>query len=460
MKDLRIAMKMTDTFENEKVLVLGLAKSGMSACKLLQQLKAIITVNDSQALEENPDARNLLNQGIKVITGGHPRDLLDEDFKFIVKNPGIPYTNPILQEAITRDIPIITEVELALAVNEANLIAITGTNGKTTTTTLIHQIFEQDTHLNHSFIGGNIGIPASDVVQKATTGDQLVLELSSFQLLGTPTIKPEIALITNIYSAHLDYHENRREYVDAKLNITANQTEKDYLVYNADQEELEQLVHLRSKAKLIPFSRKKRFEHGVWTDDKWIYFGQEQIIQNKSIKLIGDHNLENILAAIAVSKLKGVSNEIIQDKLSHFYGVAHRSEFIKEIDGVKYINDSKATNTLATEQALAGVLAPIILICGGLDRGEDFSELAPYVMEKVKALITMGQTAPKLSALGHKSGVKYNFSVDTIQEAVYKAHKISENGDTVLLSPACASWDQYTNFEERGNLFIDEVNKL
>ncbi|API89149.1 UDP-N-acetylmuramoyl-L-alanine--D-glutamate ligase [Marinilactibacillus sp. 15R] len=453
-------MKQIDKYTNKKILVLGLALSGVSAAKLLHKLKALVTVNDYKNLDENPEARELINEGLRVITGGHPIELMDEDFELIVKNPGIPYSNPIVKKAIEKGIPIITEVELAYEVNESKMIGITGTNGKTTTTTMITEILNTDRVLGTAYAAGNIGTPASEVAMKATESDVTVLELSSFQLLGTLNLKPAISVITNLYSAHLDYHGTREEYVKAKMKITDNQTENDYLIYNADQEELSELVIQHSKAQLIPFSRKKKVEQGIYVKNDRIYFNEEEVLEVNDILLPGKHNLENALAAIAVAKLMNKSNEAIKKALMQFKGVKHRTQFVCTFEGRKFYNDSKATNSLATINALEGFENPIILLAGGLDRGVSFDELIPAMKKNVKAVLAFGETAEKIIETAKKAGINKTIKVVNVEQAVPEAYKMSEPNDIILLSPACASWDQYPSFEIRGNAYMESIDQF
>ncbi|WP_208558844.1 UDP-N-acetylmuramoyl-L-alanine--D-glutamate ligase [Marinilactibacillus kalidii] len=453
-------MKQIDKYTNKKILVLGLALSGVNAAKLLHKLKALVTVNDYKNLDENPEARELVNEGLRVITGGHPSELMDEDFELVVKNPGIPYSNPIIKRALEKQIPIITEVELASEVAESTIIGITGTNGKTTTTTMITEILNTERKAGKAYAAGNIGTPASQVVLTATDEDEIVLELSSFQLLGTPSLKPKISVITNLYSAHLDYHGTRKEYVNAKLEITKNQTEEDFLVYNADQTELTELVHQHSHAQLVPFSRKKILEKGAYIKDDAIYYKDEYVIKVEDILLPGKHNLENALAAVAVAKLMNKGNDQIKLALSQFKGVKHRTQFVRTFEGRKFYNDSKATNTLATINALEGFTKPVILLAGGLDRGVSFDDLIPAMEKHVKAVLAFGETAEQLLETAKRAGIEHTLKVVDVEQAVPEAYKISDPEDIVLLSPACASWDQYPSFEIRGNAYMESIERL
>ncbi|MEH7110831.1 UDP-N-acetylmuramoyl-L-alanine--D-glutamate ligase [Neobacillus niacini] len=449
-------MKQIKTYLHKKILVLGLAKSGVTAAALLHKLGAFVTVNDKKPLSENPEARGLLEQGIKVICGEHPVELLDEGFELIVKNPGIPYENPIIKGAIEKGIPVLTEVELAYQISEAPFIGITGTNGKTTTTTLIFEILNQGK--KNPLIAGNIGTVASGVAEEASQDNNIVIELSSFQLMGIETFTPKIAIITNLYDAHLDYHGTRDEYFKAKANITKNQTIEDYFIYNADQQEVREVAE-HSLATTIPFSTKKVLNEGAYLSEGYICFNGEKVMLVEEIALPGTHNLENILSAMAAAKLTGVSNEAIQNVLRTFAGVKHRLQYVTEMSGRKFYNDSKATNILATIPALQAFKNPIILLAGGLDRGNEFDELLPY-LKHVKALLTFGQTAAKIERVGREAGIKQITRVDNVEKAVPVAYQYSEPGDVILLSPACASWDQYKTFEVRGDIFIEAVHKL
>lgn len=449
-------MKHIETYYHKKILVLGLAKSGVTAAALLHKLGAFVTVNDKKPLSENPEAQGLLEEGIKVISGEHPVELLDEGFELIVKNPGIPYSNPMIVGAFEKGIPVITEVELAYEISESSFIAITGTNGKTTTTTLAYEMLKAGE--KRPLIAGNIGMVASGVAEESTKDNTIVIELSSFQLMGINEFNPKIAIITNIYDAHLDYHGTKREYIEAKANITKNQTAAEFLIVNSEQEDVMEIAR-RSKATIVPFSAKNELNNGAYVRDGWICFNDEKIMQINEIALPGTHNLENILSAMAAAKLSGVENDDIEAVLKTFTGVKHRLQFVAEKENRKFYNDSKATNILATVNALAAFKNPVILLAGGLDRGNEFDELIPY-LTYVKALITFGQSAPKIERVGNVAGIKMITRVDNVEKAVPVAFEHSEPGDVILLSPACASWDQFKSFEIRGDIFIEAVHKL
>lgn len=436
--------------------MLGLAKSGVTAASLLHKLDAFVTVNDQKPLSENPAAQGLLQEGIKVITGSHPIELMDEGFQYVIKNPGIPYTNPLIQKAIEKGIPVLTEVELAYLISEAEMIGITGTNGKTTTTTLLFEMLADGDQ--NPLIAGNIGTVASEVAQEAGPHNKMVVELSSFQLMGIEEFKPHIAIITNLYEAHLDYHGSLHDYWQAKVNITKNQTEDDFLIINDDQTHLIAAV-AHTKAQVVPFSTTKEVLDGAYIKEDAIYFRDEFIVSLDDIVLPGAHNLENILSAVVACKLYDVPNESIRKVLSTFAGVKHRTQFVKEVEGRKFYNDSKATNSLATKSALNAFAGPTILLAGGLDRGNDFDDLIPY-LKNVSTLIVFGETAQKLAETGRKAGIESIITVDNVEKAVPVAYEHSQPGDVILLSPACASWDQYRTFEERGDMFIQAVHML
>lgn len=451
-------MKQMTDYQNKKVLVLGLAKSGVSAAKLLHDLGALVTVNDGKPFSDNPEAQDLLALGIKVICGSHPIELLDEDFSLMVKNPGIPYTQPLVQKALEKQIPVITEVELAYQVAECPIIGITGTNGKTTTTTMIANILNQGMATGTARLSGNIGYPASGVAEIAEAKDVLVMELSSFQLLGIKTFHPEIAVITNLFSAHLDYHGSREKYVKAKWHIQENMTNEDTLILNWTQAELRELAKT-TKAQVLPFSSAEKVD-GAYLEDQVLYFKGEAILAASELGVPGIHNIENALAAICVAKTRGIATEAIAQALTSFTGVAHRTQFVTKFNERRFFNDSKATNILATEMALGGFdHSKLILLAGGLDRGNSFDDLVPSLKD-VKAIVLFGETKDKLADAAKKAGIPTILFTENTETAVPIAYDLSEPGDTILLSPANASWDQYKNFEIRGEKYMAAVRNL
>lgn len=448
-------MKQITDFENKKVLVLGLARSGEAAARLLARLGAIVTVNDGKPFDENPSAQALLEEGIKVVCGSHPLELLDERFELMVKNPGIRYDNPMVARALEKGIPVWTEVELAYLISEAPIIGITGSNGKTTTTTMIADVFN---HAGKSgLLSGNIGFPASEVAVNARADDTLIMELSSFQLMGVETFRPHIAVITNLMPTHIDYHGDFEGYVEAKWNMQNHMTEEDFVVLNFNQDLAKELAQ-RTQATVIPFSTSEKVD-GAYLEEGTLYFKGEAVMLASEIGVPGSHNVENALATIAVAKLSGISNDVIKETLSSFGGVKHRLQFVGEVNGIKFYNDSKSTNILATQKALSGFdNAKTILIAGGLDRGNEFDELVPDITS-LKLMVILGESAPRVKRAADKAGVATLVAKD-VAEATRLAYENAEAGEVVLLSPANASWDMYKNFEVRGDEFITSFEAL
>ena len=448
-------MKHITNFANKKVLVLGLAKSGESAARLLDKLGAIVTVNDGKPFEENPAAQSLLEEGIKVVTGGHPLELLDEEFELMVKNPGIRYDNPMVKKALEKEIPVITEVELAYLISDAPIIGITGSNGKTTTTTMIAEVLTAGGQ--SGLLSGNIGFPASQVATTATKNDTLFMELSSFQLMGIETFHPEIVVITNLMPTHIDYHGSFENYVAAKWNIQKNMSKSDFLVLNFNQTLAKELA-AKTQATVVPFSTTEKVD-GAYLEGNMLTFRGEPVMAADELGVPGSHNVENALATIAVAKLRGIENQVIKETLAGFGGVKHRLQYVGEINHVKFYNDSKSTNILATQKALSGFdNSKVILIAGGLDRGNEFDELVPDI-QGLKKMVILGESAARVKRAADKAGVSYMDAAD-VKDATKKAFAEAQAGDIVLLSPANASWDMYPNFEVRGDEFIATFEEL
>ncbi|MFC2950196.1 UDP-N-acetylmuramoyl-L-alanine--D-glutamate ligase [Virgibacillus sediminis] len=447
--------KQLQNFHYSHVLVLGLARSGTAAAKLLLANGVKVRVNDRDTADDDQVVKELKEMGAEVIVGSHPFRVLD-DIDLIVKNPGIPYDTPLMEEAQDRGISIITEIELAGNLAGNSVVGITGSNGKTTTTTLTAEMLTESRQPVK--VAGNIGTVACEVADSLAPEEKMVVELSSFQLLGIERFRPKIAVLLNIFEAHLDYHKTLENYRQAKFNIYRNQGPDDYLVYNADDPLLTEAAK-EAKSIKVPFSTSQRLNHGVWADESFIYFKNEKVICLKDIVLVGKHNLENILAAVAAAKLAGASNEGIRKVLRSFSGVEHRLQYVGKVKERLFYNDSKATNTLATKKALASFNEPVILLAGGLDRGSTFAELKDS-LQNVKAMVLFGETASKLEEFAEEAGVQVIVKADDVHKAAELAYGISGEGDIILLSPACASWDQYKSFEERGDMFIQAVHKL
>ncbi|WP_267202087.1 UDP-N-acetylmuramoyl-L-alanine--D-glutamate ligase [Limosilactobacillus kribbianus] len=451
-------MKQIDTYQGKKALVIGFGISGLNAAHLLVKLGAQVTANDMKTPKDPAVVQDLENDGIKVITGSNPLSLADAGFDVVVKNPGIPYDNPLVAKFVAQKTPIITEAELGAEIFAGHLVSVTGSNGKTTTTTLTQLMLAKGTTHRVKY-AGNIGVSFSKVAEDLGPDDTLVTELSSFQLLGCPTIHPHIAIITNIFSNHLDYHKTRENYINAKLNITRNQTPDDYLIMNWDKEEWQEIAQ-RSRATVVPFSRLGKSHDGAYVEDGMIYWRGEEIMAAKDIRLIGPQNVENALAAIAAAKLSGVNNDAIVSVLTTFSGVRHRLQYVMDYQGRRFYNDSKSTDIEATEVALAGFSQPVILLAGGLDRGYTFERLVPYFKKHVKAIVVFGQCKDKMKDAAEQAGIPTIIESENAVTAVPEAWKVSEPGDVILLSPANASWDQFPNFEVRGDKFIEAVEKL
>lgn len=451
-------MKNVTKYQNKHVLVLGLGTSGVNAANLLLKLGAKVTVNDKQTPADLTVVTKLQAAGITVVTGSHPLELLD-GVDLMVKNPGIPYTNVLVAAAVTQGIPVITEPELAYEVSEAPMYCVTGSNGKTTTTTMITLMLNQGRKNGRAVAVGNIGVSASKVAQEVTPADTLVTEISSFQLMGITDLHPHIAVLTNIYQAHTDWHQTHANYIKAKMRVTMNQTADDYFVVNWDVPEAREVAN-HTQAQVIPFSRQALTTNGAYEKDGVLYYQDEAIVPAAEIKVPGTHNVENALAAIAVAKLCGKSNHDIIEVLKTFSGVRHRTQFVTTVNERKVYNDSKATDIEATQKALDGFTAPVVLLAGGLDRGFTFDRLVPDLQKHVRAMVVFGETADLMADAGQKAGIKEIIHSQNAVTAVPEAYRLSQPGDIILLSPACASWDQWPTFEVRGDRFIEAVEQL
>ncbi|MDO7905406.1 UDP-N-acetylmuramoyl-L-alanine--D-glutamate ligase [Paenibacillus sp. JX-17] len=473
-------MKHLDTYRNQEVVVLGLAKSGVQVAKVLHQAGAVVTVNDKKEREQCPEASELEALGISVICGGHPDDLIHPGVKLLVKNPGIPYSVPPVQRALELEIDVITEVEVAYHLCEAPIIGITGSNGKTTTTTWVGKMLEA-AGLN-PIVAGNIGTPLSEAAASASENNWMVVELSSFQLKGTQEFHPKVACLLNLAETHLDYHGGMEDYIASKAKLFANQDSQDIAVINWDDPVCRQLVPYL-KARLLPFSMTERLQEGLYADPPYVPDVEDDIersivyrdgagvvypiISIQDIGIPGRFNVENALASCAIAISAGARPDQLSAPLSAFHGVEHRLEFVDTLNGIAYYNNSKATNAKATRMALESFKQPIVLIAGGLDRGTDYLELVPALQAQVKAVVLLGQTRNKLVSAAQQAGLKAielvdngEDAADALTEAVHKAAALAEEGDVVLLSPACASWDMFSSYEERGRIFKQAVHNL
>lgn len=442
----------------KKVLVIGLAKSGKAAVRLLQKLNAIITVNVNQDSKDIEEYEEYLASGIEMITGGHPKELFERDFDFVIKNPGINYHKPFILRLKERRIPVYTEIEFAYQVAKPqHYLAITGTNGKTTTVTLIDKILKGQYEYVH--LAGNVGTPLCDVVLEHNLLEEenhyIVLEMSNFQLLDVDTFKPEIATIINLTPDHLDYMDSLEEYYASKTNIYRTMNSHDYFIVNSDDTTLAKYLE-KYPMQATPITCSLFDKKDCYIKEDTIYYKEEAIIAMKDIKVVGNHNLQNIMVAICMCKLAGVETAIIKEQIASFIGVEHRIEFVREINGIKIYNDSKATNTDASIIALKAFKQPVILLMGGFDKGLDLTEMACY-KNAIAYLVTFGAAGPRFL-----KDMKIENSVckKDLKEATLAAFCLAKAGDIILLSPSTSSYDEFSGYEQRGEVFKEIVNAL
>lgn len=434
-------------FENKKIFVLGMARSGYEVCKLLSKYNNKITITDmKEQKKEHVDELETL--GVNFILSENPVELLDSSYDCVIKNPGISYNHPLVLKAIELGIKVVNEVEVAyhFLPKDTFIIAVTGSNGKTTTTTLCYEFVKKMGKRVH--LAGNIGIPLSGVVSNISSGDVLVIEISAQQLHDLYDFNPNVSILTNLTPVHIDFFENYENYINHKIKIFMNHNENNVAVVNKGNEDsLNNIKNINSN--IVYFS--SYVDADACIKDNSIFYNNEKIIDIEDIKVKGNHNYENIMCAIIATKCLGISNDVIKDVLKLFGGVEHRIEFVGNFKGVDYYNDSKATNVKSTEIALNAFKTPVILLLGGLDRGHSFEDLSDD-LNNVKHIICYGQTKDRICDFASQNGVEFT-KFDTLEESTKYACQISEKGDTVLLSPACASWDQYDCFEQRGDEF-------
>jgi len=445
--------------KDKRVLVVGLGKSGVASALFLKSRGARVTVSDSKPEAElRNDILPLLEQGITVESGGHgDRTFRGQDL--IVVSPGVPFDAPQLEQARTLGEPVIGEIELAAQFLPGPIAAITGANGKTTTTTLAGEIIAAGKF--PALVGGNIGTPAITFVEQARPETWIVLEVSSFQLETIVTFRPRISVILNITPDHLDRHKTFDNYVNAKARIFENQKADDFTILNADDPTTAALAG-RTHDHLFWFSRKKEVDRGAYVHSGSICFrdgnGQREIMKVSEIPLKGAHNLENVLAGVSIGALVGCQPDQIRDAVHNFRAVEHRLEFVLKVAGVDYYNDSKATNVDATMKALESFPANIHLILGGKDKGSDYTVLNDLLRQRVKRVYTIGAAAAKIES--QISGAAEIAASQTLENAVRRASELAQPGDIVLLAPACASFDQFQNYEHRGRVFKEVVQSL
>ena len=446
----------------KNILLVGLAKTGVSTLKFLNKQNAKIKVHDMKKEEDLKEILDSLKEldNIEYILGKEVSDINEIDL--VVVSPGVPLDTDLFNRIREKGVKVIGDIELAyLFSNTSNIVGITGTNGKTTTTSLVGEIMKKindDTH-----IVGNIGNPIMEIIEKTSSNTCLVAELSSFQLESISDFRPSISVVLNLTPDHLNRHKTMENYRDAKANIFKNQESDDITVLNYDDEVVRDLS-TKTNGNVVFFSRKEYLENGVCLDNVGNIVinkdGKSQILLHKSeVSLPGAHNLENILAAVSIFSTMNCDLNIVIESLKTFGGVEHRQEFVKTVNEVHFVNDSKATNPDSTIKAVESYTNPVVLIAGGMDKGGDFYELIDVINKStVKAMVLLGETSMKIEKQANEKEFKgLIIRTHSMKDALYAAKKIAKKGDTVLLSPACASWDMYPNFEARGLDFKNNI---
>jgi UDP-N-acetylmuramoylalanine--D-glutamate ligase len=455
-------MTVRDNFRAKNILIAGMGKSGTAAFETLVQIGAMPAVYDDKDIEwEAPKLfAKLADLGTRMYFNGKP--LPDnENWDVVIPSPGVPLDLPFLARAIKKGAKVIGELELSFQLGNGMYVAITGTNGKTTTTALAGEIFRNSGR--ETVVAGNIGIPVLPKAMKAREDTWLITEVSSFQLDTTIHFRPRISAFLNLTPDHLDRHKTMEDYRVAKAKIFANQGKGDFFIYNADDGVVVSLVE-QCRAECVPFSRKRELEKGLFVREGMILVrdgGEETpLVAESELRIPGKHNLENALAAAAIAWFAGIDRDVICDSLRHFNGVEHRLELVATLCGVRFVNDSKGTNPDASIKALEAVGKKIILIAGGYDKHTDFKEFMNAATGRVRHMLLLGATAEQLRVAAEAVGFRDTQVVLGMGEAVRLGYELAEPGDTVLLSPACASWDMYGSFEERGAHFKEKVAEL
>ena len=432
--------------KNKKIFILGVGRSGLGAAKLLAKNNKIV-ITDAKKQDEKV-MNTLKRLGVKVVITNDPFDILDKSFDLVIKNPGIKYDHKCLIKARNLGIKIINEVEAAYSYfpKDLNIIGVTGSNGKTTTVNLIYEILKEDGKRVH--LCGNVGLAVSEIVNNLRKGDYVVVEISDHQLCDMYKFKTDVSVLLNIYEAHTDFHDSHERYKMMKKRIFNNHTSKSLAIINKDNKEAVEITKdIKSNKRFFSLSKKT----DAYIKNGFIYFENKELIDINDIKVKGLHNLENIMAAIIATKKYKVKDESIIKVLKTFKGIEHRIEYVAKVDEVSYYNDSKSTNVESTITALKSFDTPTLLLLGGLDRGHSFDDLIPY-LKNVKYIASFGETKTRIKEFATKNKISCD-TFETLEEALKSCHKKAVPGDTVLLSPACASWDQYEKFEDRGNEF-------
>ena len=446
----------------KKVLVFGTGISGIGAAKLLEKVQAEVILYDGNEKLCKEEIRKKLPNDSKceIVLGALSKELL-ESLDLVVMSPGVPLDIPAVEQIKAAGIPIWGEIELAYQMSEGMVLAITGTNGKTTTTALLGEIMKA--YAESVFVVGNIGNPYTDAALSMTEDSYTVAEISSFQLETIDTFAPKVSAILNITEDHLNRHHTMEEYIRVKELITKNQTKEDYCILNYEDEVLREFGE-KCPAKTVFFSSERKLEKGVFLDDDVICLKTDketfEIVKTEELKILGKHNYENVMAASAMAYYAGVPMEVIHKAVTQFRAVAHRIEFVEEIDGIAYYNDSKGTNPDAAIKGIQAMNRPTLLIGGGYDKESSYEEWIQSFDGKVKYLVLIGQTREKIQEAAHKCGFMNTILADNLEEAVSICTEKAEKGDAVLLSPACASWGQFDNYEQRGDKFKEYVYAL
>ena len=448
-------------FKDKRVLVSGIAKSGISAAGLLKKLGADVTVQDAKTEDKLGDVTDeLRSQGFNLYLGANP-DAIIEDMDILVMSPGVPADLPFVNKAREKNIPVIGEIELAYMFCKSPVIGITGTNGKTTTTTLAGDICKA--YFENTFVVGNIGNPFADITFETKDDGVVVAELSSFQLETINEFKPKVSAVLNITPDHLNRHHTLENYIAAKERVFENQDESDFCILNYNDEITRKMAD-KTKADVIFFSLGGKITEGIYSDEKSIYINalgyNEKVVDIDELKILGGHNVENAMAAIGCCAAIGVPLDIIRKVLKEFTAVEHRIEYVRTINDIEFYNDSKGTNPDASIKAVEAMKRPICIIAGGYDKGSDFTEWIDTFKGRVKFVAVIGAVKDKITATLDKAGFTNYKIADTFEEAIDLCYKNAVPGDCVLLSPACASWDMFKSYEQRGEIFKEYVKKL
>ena len=448
-------------FKDKKVLVSGIAKSGISAAGLLKKLGADVTVQDAKTEDKLGDVTDeLRSQGFNLYLGANP-DAIIEDMDILVMSTGVPTDLPFVNKAREKNIPVIGEIELAYMFCKSPVIGITGTNGKTTTTTLAGDICKA--YFENTFVVGNIGNPFADITFDTKDDGVVVAELSSFQLETINEFKPKVSAVLNITPDHLNRHHTLENYIAAKERVFENQDESDFCILNYNDEITRKMAD-KTKADVIFFSLGGKITEGIYSDEKSIYINalgyNEKVVDIDELKILGGHNVENAMAAIGCCAAIGVPLDIIRKVLKEFTAVEHRIEYVRTINDIEFYNDSKGTNPDASIKAVEAMKRPICIIAGGYDKGSDFTEWIDTFKGRVKFVAVIGAVKDKITATLDKAGFTNYKTADTFEEAIDLCYKNAVPGDCVLLSPACASWDMFKSYEQRGEIFKEYVKKL